>query len=88
MNTSAPDSSPITPTPAAPPDVFTAQFSASHAAFLITYLLAGVTATHGAAGPATLLTVALTGLTCAALAWHTPSALARPTSGHPPPRLL
>ena len=32
-------------------DVFTAQFSASHAAFLITYPLAGVTATHGGPAP-------------------------------------
>jgi Na+/melibiose symporter-like transporter len=73
MNTSAPRLIADHTDAGSAADVFTAQFSASHAAFLITYPLAGVTATHGAAGPATLLTVALTGLTCAALAWHTPA---------------
>ena len=54
MNTSAPRLIADHTDAGSAADVFTAQFSASHAAFLITYPLAGVTATHGAAGPGDL----------------------------------
>lgn len=70
MNTSAPRLIADHTAPGTADDVFTAQFSASHAAYLIAYPIAGATATQGAAGPAILLGVALIGLTGAALAWR------------------
>ncbi|MBD0023970.1 MFS transporter [Gordonia pseudamarae] len=63
-------------------DVFTAQFSASHAAFLLTYPIAGATATLGAGGPAVLFAVAVVGLTAAALTWHAPAGRAPAPSAH------
>ena len=70
-------------------DVFTAQFSLSHAAFLVTYPLAGLGAsTSGQAVCALVLSaLALLGLVGAVHSWRPARAIIRPTNPRMHPRI-